>query len=101
MTVAELLENPAHFVKGVEAADAAGNHTRAQDPQARRWCLVGAVHHCYPDDQIISVLDKLYLELFGMDSAIPLHPGGVLTAYNDDPKTSARDVAELAQRAGV
>lgn len=101
MTVAELLKDPARFAKGVEARDSTGQEVGAEDPQAQSWCLLAAVYRCYPEEARLGVMDKLYLELFGMDSDIPFYSGEHLTLYNDDPRTSAQDVADLASRAGV
>jgi hypothetical protein len=48
MKVAELLDRPEKWCQGAPARDANGWRTSALGDEACSWCLMGALHRCYP-----------------------------------------------------
>lgn len=46
--VEQLLSGPEHWIQGTYAALANGVSTTTTDKHATRFCLLGALRHCYP-----------------------------------------------------
>ena len=51
MKIRELLSDESKWIQGAYAIDAKGRTVHPQDPRAERWCLLGAVSHCYRDGE--------------------------------------------------
>lgn len=50
MTVQMLLRDETCWTRGAFARDRRAQEVPPQDPAAVRWCVIGAIRHCYRDD---------------------------------------------------
>jgi hypothetical protein len=51
MTVKELLSDPNNWCKNYFAVDKDGKGVSPENSNAVKFCLRGAIQHCYPDDE--------------------------------------------------
>lgn len=95
LKISELLKDPKRHTKGHYARNAKNRPVRPESDQAVKWCLVGAISHCYPDD-VSSIAGRLRaaLEFQGY------HKMDVVE-WNDDPGTTHQMVLDLAKLADV
>jgi hypothetical protein len=92
MKVKELLSDPATWVKGAFALKANGDPTYEFDPEARHFCLIGAMIRCYRDDV---EYDVAYRKL---RDAIP---GNSIYRFNDNFATTHEQIMEVLTKADV
>ncbi len=89
MKVKELLADPERWTIGTFARDEAGLDVNSNAPNARCWCLMGAVYHCYSSyAERVRVMRKLEDDIekqFGL-SNIP--------DFNDTASHEEMDVLE-------
>lgn len=91
MKMYELLDSPEKWVKYHSAVTADGSPIVATDTEASRWCVLGALHRCYPvcnSDARSKLLDR-----FAIMSR--------LTSWNDAPERKYEDVITLLKELDV
>lgn len=89
MKVKELLKDSTCWTKRAYARDKSGEPRSIHSEDTCRWCLIGAVHKLYPDTvHLISV--RIYNET-KMDAVV----------WNDDPKRTYEEVANLIDKLGI
>ena len=88
MKAHELLKEESNWCRQAYARDRSGRHIQPDDPEAVRWCLVGAIHRCYGyGNESLKILNRLGFER-------PAH-------WNDSPKRRFQEVRELLLRLDV
>ena len=97
MKVRELLDSPEKWIQGEFAVDASGHPVSEISPTACKWCLSGAVYHCYPSDPLCTeVRSKLKSHLSpGPNQYVNL------ASWNDSPDTTWEMVKDLLDKADV
>lgn len=91
MKVKELLDSEEKWTQGHLSIDRFGNFTLPTDENAVRWCLVGAIQHCYHDSHTrTTICDKL-LTLTGYS----------LTRFNDLHGRTFAEIRELIEKADI
>lgn len=90
MKAYELLAKPEAWIKGRIAVDRYGNPVSESDPQACRFCLVGAICHCYDGIEYGQAINKL-------ENAVR---SGIAT-FNDSPSTTHNMVVELLRKLDI
>lgn len=92
MKAHELLSSPEKWTKGVGARDAAGQPATA-DETAASWCMLGAIHCCYPDSS------RERADLF---SRLKERLGSIhLSAWNDAAVRTYDDVVGLLRELDI
>lgn len=95
MRIAEFLADPERWTQRALARDASGTCVRPLAPEACRWCLVGALIVCYPDDrERWEVVEKLMHAVFGAS-------GMSLTFWNDSPDRTHAEILALVTEEDV
>lgn len=93
MSILELIKDrPDRWTKGTLARTAEGKATCVKDPDACRWCLFGMVMRCYPFGDPMALAIKKLAERV---------PGGDISKFNDNPKTTFNDVVTLVAEVGL
>lgn len=85
MKMCELL-NRETWTQGVYARDADGKQVSVNSTMAVKFCLIGALVRCYPDDRT-----DLYEQLYGRLGNREL----TLTGWNDYPDRKWEDVERI------
>jgi hypothetical protein len=95
MKVSELLSSEEKWTKEALARNADGMEVHELDDDACSWCLIGAIHHCYPRETdrnyALFKLKKSIYKLFGYS--------GVL-GFNDNNATF-EDVRKVVEDAAI
>jgi hypothetical protein len=89
LKIKELLADPNRWTQHAPARDAEGACTLSFHPDAVKWCLSGALDHCYPDYQERHTIRR---RLFKM-------AGRALYAFNDN--ATHHEVLKLVTDADV
>lgn len=78
MKMHELLAGPNNWAKSHYALTATGRDCAINDPEATRFCVVGAMRRCYGDQMAYSTpfCDRVR-------AALGVLPGAPLTSFND------------------
>ncbi len=92
MKIKELLVDSSKWTKGVFARDNDGIAVATHNPNARCWCLVGAIAKCY---NIFT--DTKYAEIFNKIKLEVEHPSN----WNDAPERTFAEVKELVERLDI
>lgn len=90
MKIKELLTDETKWTQFAVARDALGGRVHANDPTACKWCLLGAIAHCYPGS---FVGDKVR-------STIEYHVLNI-SIWNDAHWRTFQDVKELIERLDI
>ena len=105
MNINKLFSSARKWVKFRLGVDADGNGTLPDASDAVRWCLLGAVHKCYPgygrDTQaaiirLRDVISGLYPEFVDRYS-----DAGTIVNFNNDAKTDFRKIKRVIKAANV
>lgn len=92
MKPSELLCDESKWCKYFGALDAVDLPVGPTDPLACRWCLIGAVFHTIDGhDARMAAIAKLH------DAAKRRTGSGVVSNFNDNPKTTFQDIQEILQ----
>ena len=113
----ELLERPAHWVRGIEAADANGRECKAGRPEATCFCLYAAMRHAagttgsnedaLKTPGLRDVHDAIERRLWANGETVKYHktspnPGVLLVSWNDEPELCEHgDVLEVLADAAI
>lgn len=98
MKVRELLSDESKWTKGYYARDKYLHLVSYDDPQAVKFCLMGALDKCYDDyDQWKEALDRL-ITAVSEKTGIPYL---TLPAFNDHPDTKFSDIQEVLAQADI
>ena len=87
MKVRDLFSGPEKWTKGEWARDKEGRPTCSN---AFCWCLIGAIFHCYKDEDYPEICEKIDNE--GIDN---------LMQWNDAPERKFEEVKELVERLDI
>lgn len=98
------LDDPSRWTKFVLARNAFGNETEPEDPDARRWCLIGSLYHAAPgqEDAVCEAaywLSETIADLSGKDPNILGHGQEPVANLNDAPETTHEHVLVVLDRA--
>jgi hypothetical protein len=85
--VRRILSSPEKWTKGCSAYDSDGYPVLPTEPEAVRWCLLGAAQKAYCRDLVTGVVVKNELRRRS--------PGWFVSFYNDDPTTTFEDIQRL------
>jgi hypothetical protein len=92
-----LLSDPEHWCQKMAAQDKYGNYIYFRDPDAKKWCLAGAVFVMSDEKRYnkhISVPVKNFLE-----DILVAKTGEVIETWNDAPERSHQDVLDILDKA--
>lgn len=107
MKVHELLDNESKWAKGSYAFNAEGRYCYEWADEACKWCLLGAIHRCYPcinmeipeeerelseQERVIGLLEQ-ELRNMGISTGI--------ANYNDAPDTTFEQVKTLVTKLNI
>lgn len=93
MKIKELLANPRAWTKGVLARDSYGVGIAPRRPDAKCWCLMGALIRCYDvDSERHEALQKMMNLVFSRS-------GMTLTQFND--RSTHEQVARMLEEVNV
>lgn len=87
MKIKDLLTDESKWVQQTYALDEVGNNVYSNNPNATRWCLVGALYRCYGDSS--TVLSVIYRKVY---TAIG---NQLISEWNDDPDRTFADIKHL------
>lgn len=85
MKIKELLDVESKWTQGVNARDQLHQSVEVHHPNARQWCLLGAVHKCYSGDMFTLVWNRIRSKV---SNYFPHR-------WNDDPKRTFAEVRAL------
>lgn len=91
MKVKDLLTYESNWVKGVYAKTAEGRNASYCDPDAIRFCLLGAINRCYPPLGKREVVNRVVDQLSGR----------AIAEWNDDQSTTFTDVRNLVEKLDI
>ncbi len=94
MKVKELLSNESKWTQKAVARDKDNNWCYPYAETAAKWCLVGAIQKCYPNDTIR--IKTLLLNL--IHKSFEYHG---LENFNDNRRRKFEDIKQLVERADV
>lgn len=96
MKIKELLNSPEKWTQSAYAKDAVGDSCSSTEPQAVCWCLLGAIHRCYPEPK---ESDKVWRKIL---AAITLESHFVsISSFNDNEETTFEQVRDILEMADV
>ena len=95
MTMQELLTTEDQWTQGAYARDAEGRACAVGYTFVCRWCLVGAIHRCYPQDLGLAVIAAI-TDAMGLYNLMDN-----LVEWNDEPERTFAEVRELIERLDV
>lgn len=97
-TVAELLADPKRWTKGCFARNEIGRKVNCYDESAVCWCLEGAFSRIYGDTY--KDTHALWQKFAG--TVLSSNPSFLcLPDFNDDPKTTHKQVMAVVKTAGI
>lgn len=91
MKVKDLLNSRARWTRGKCARDKHGHGVEPLSPRACRWCLIGAIDKCYPEDN-----GQIFRKI--VDGISPV-TGECLSGWND--RVGFEQVRDLVRRLDV
>lgn len=97
MKVYELIDTPEKWTQGESARDSSGNRCSSGADIAVSWCLLGGLAFCYPED-------SSYLDAYSkLSMSLPLQSKGLasISAWNDAPERTFKEVYDMLVKAGV
>jgi len=94
MKAHELLSPEGAWTQGVMASDQDGLVCWALAPQARSWCLLGALHRCYNDTDYGYAVDDI-------ESILRLQGYDYPEAWNDAPERTQAEVVALLKELDI
>lgn len=92
-TVLELFSDESKWNKRATALDERGKQTLISGPDAKSWCLLGAIEKVY--GLRYNAIRGRLLEV------LPLKYCNDLIDFNDSPLTTFQDVIDLVTKAGI
>ena len=90
MKVYELLDRPEKWTTQADAKNESGKAVRFDDPNARCWCILGALAKCH----------GLH-ESFQIQYMIKRIVGGHISSWNDAPERTYEDVIKLCKELDI
>jgi len=96
MKVRDVFTTPATWIKGMYARDGEGNGIRPQDPEAKCFCLQGAIRKCYDpagdfSKEYMRVRDLVCTRLGGSD----------IPSWNDADERTFKQVKQLVEELDI
>ena len=95
MKIWELLSDESKWTQGVTAKNDCGQLVAPDSVEACCWCLMGAVHKCYPYDFDEYIIDVMTEELSGTQEIISI------TSWNDAIGRTYDEVYDFVKRLDV
>lgn len=95
MKASELLADPKAWCKGFYALGKIGLPESVHSREAVRFCVVGAIFHCYQGDPHVEAMKKLEATLEKLSGTRNV------IAFQDAPDTTHADIMSLLQEADV
>lgn len=108
-TALELLSDPNKWARGFYAYDSSGLTCCGTEPQACKWCMVGALQCVYLDrdahngewtQEELDRLDEMYAKVMDVLKRKYAFTGNMAN-WNDTPNRTHAEVLEVLQEAGV
>ena len=105
MKAYELLGSSNAWCQESPGEDARGNKVDALDPEATKWCALGAIQKVYPPVQWEEMMDRLLRALSvsetGVAQLTKSDKACCLMEWNDDSRSSFSDIREALNRADI
>jgi hypothetical protein len=105
MKAHELLKSPETWCQESPAEDRRGNKLQALDPQAVKWCALGAIQKVYPRSQWAEAMDRLLRALsvseHGLAQMTNSDKACCLIEWNDDCQSSFLEIKEILFQADI
>jgi hypothetical protein len=105
MKAYELLGSSNAWCQESPGEDAHGNKVDALDPEATKWCALGAIQKVYPPVQWEEMMDRLLRALSvsetGVAQLTKSDKACCLMEWNDDSRSSFSDIREALNRADI
>ena len=105
MKAHELLTSPETWCQESPAEDPQGKKLHAFEPQAVKWCALGAIQRTYPPIQWAPAMDRLLRALSvsenGLAQMTSSDKACCLMEWNDDRQTSFQEIREILLEADV
>lgn len=98
MKIHELLATPDKWTQRAFAKTATGEITSSLAPDAKCWCLVGAIVKCYGDDGIEGFQARMDVT---RNLTIAAGEPDSIVNWNDNPSRTHAEVLELVKRLDV
>ncbi len=98
MTMQELFAKPDSWCQDYLALDAAGKETHEDDPEACRWCLIGAFLKCHRDPE---TRYRLRVKLENEIQSMTGDKQDNIVEYNNASERTIKDIRRLVKVAGV
>jgi hypothetical protein len=99
MKAHELLNSPETWCQESPAEDRQGNKLQALDPEAVKWCALGAIQKVYPPSQWTEAMDHLLRALsvseHGLAQMTNSDKACCLMEWNDDRRSSFLEIREI------
>ena len=99
MKAHELLSSPDTWCQESPAEDAQGNKVQALDPNAVKWCALGAIQRAYPPWEWEEAMDNLLRSLCYSDQGLAQMNSSdkacSLMEWNDDDRSSFSEVRKV------
>ena len=99
MKAHELLNSPEAWCQGSPAEDACGNKVAAVNPDAVKWCALGAIQRAYPPSKWEEAMDNLLRSLCYSEQGLARMNSSdkacSLMEWNDDDRSSFSEVREV------
>jgi hypothetical protein len=101
----ELLSSPESWCQEAPAKDARGNKLAASDPNAVKWCVLGAIQMIYPPPQWGEAMDPVLRALSVSKEALArmtkTDKACCLMEWNDDPQSTFTEIKNILLCAGI
>jgi hypothetical protein len=105
MKAYELLSSPETWCQESPAEDRLGNKLQAFDPQAAKWCALGAIQRAYPPTGWAAAMDQVLSALSYSDAGLKQMSSSdkacSLMEWNDDRRSSFQEVRGIFLKANI
>lgn len=99
-TLAELFSSPLRWTKGANGKTAQEDHVHERHPGAVRWCIGGGIALVYSEGERYAVFEKL-LAIINKEATEDDEPQDSVVSWNDNPKTTFKDIRQTIVKANV
>lgn len=97
MKVKELLTDESKWTRGAYARDSMGHHISSTDPDAKCWCLQGAIDFCYRD----SIMSEKGPAIIRLYETVQQYYGTPSVFHFNDRKATFEDIRKVIELADI